>query len=244
MEELLQQLREEELKQMLAKLQARCEKMLNMQMAVKTSTEELDKAISTLPSKKPGRAEDQRGLELGDAEDAIVREASAALTLIEQEGSAIAFAEVFGQVRTDMILVAGKLKKTDAGTITQGVEGEIIDTLKEMIAALKKARQDQKPKPKPGEEGKEGASNSNNDQKLLDQIAELKMIRSMQVRLNQRTSAYGKQLEGEQPNLPTADPKEREKVESLRRDLFDLGQRQEKITKVTRDMALGRNKAQ
>jgi len=52
LEELLQQLREEELKQMLAKLQARCEKMLNMQMVVKTSTEELDKAIAALPLKK------------------------------------------------------------------------------------------------------------------------------------------------------------------------------------------------
>jgi len=173
-----------------------------------------------------------------------VREASAALTLIEQEGSAIAFAEVFGQVRADMVLVAGKLKKTDVGTITQGVEGEIIDTLKEMIAALKKARQDQKPKQKPGEEGKEGASGGNNDQKLLDQIAELKMVRSMQVRLNQRTSAYGKQLDGEQPSPTGMDSKDRERIETLRKDLFELGQRQEKITKVTRDMALGRNKAQ
>ena len=243
LEDLLQQLREEELKQMLAKLQARCEKLLNMQIAVKTSTEELDKAIAALSTKKPGRAEDQRGLELGDAEDAIVREATAAITLIEQEGSAIAFAEVFGQVRTDMILVSGKLKKTEVGEITQGVETEIIDTLKEMIGALKKARQDQKPKPKPSEAGKEGESNPNNDQRLLDQIAELKMVRSMQARLNQRTVVYGKQLNGEQPSNAT-DSKERERIESLRKDLFDLGQRQVKITKVTRDMALGRNKAQ
>ncbi len=243
LEELLQQLREEELKQMLAKLQARCEKLLNMQIAVKTSTEELDKAIGSLSTKKPGRAEDQRGLELGDAEDAIVREATAAITLIEQEGTAIAFAEVFGQVRTDMILVAGKLKKTEVGEITQGVETEIIDTLKEMIGALKKARQDQKPKPKPNEAGKGGESNPNNDQRLLDQIAELKMVRSLQARLNQRTVVYGKQLNGEQPSTST-DSKEQERIETLRRDLFDLGQRQVKITKVTRDMALGRNKAQ
>ena len=243
LEDLLQQLREEELKQMLAKLQARCEKLLNMQIAVKTSTEELDKAIAALSTKKPGRAEDQRGLELGDAEDAIVREATAAITLIEQEGSAIAFAEVFGQVRTDMILVSGKLKKTEVGEITQGVETEIIDTLKEMIGALKKARQDQKPKPKPSEAGKEGESNPNNDQRLLDQIAELKMVRSMQARLNQRTVVYGKQLNGEQPSNATGS-KERDRIESLRKDLFDLGQRQVKITKVTRDMALGRNKAQ
>ena len=243
LEDLLQQLREEELKQMLAKLQARCEKLLNMQIAVKTSTEELEKAIAALSTKKPGRAEDQRGLELGDAEDAIVREATAAITLIEQEGSAIAFAEVFGQVRTDMILVSGKLKKTEVGEITQGVETEIIDTLKEMIGALKKARQDQKPKPKPSEAGKEGESNPNNDQRLLDQIAELKMVRSMQARLNQRTVVYGKQLNGEQPSNATGS-KERDRIESLRKDLFDLGQRQVKITKVTRDMALGRNKAQ
>ncbi len=241
LEELLQQIREEEMKKLLAQLQQRCEKMLNMQISVKTSTEELDKAIQSQPGGKPSRSEDQRGLELGDAEDAIVREASAALLLIEQEGSAIAFAEVFGQVRQDMMLVSQKLKKADAAAITQGIETDIIDSLKEMIAALKKARQEPSKQQKPSSGGE--SSSSNNDQKLIDQIAELKMIRSMQLRVNQRTTTYARQFEGEQPKV-VSDLKEREKVDQLKKELFDLGTRQEKITKVTRDMAFGRNKAQ
>jgi len=242
LEELLQQIREEEMKRLLAQLQTRCEKMLNMQISVKTSTEELDKAIKALPSQKPTRVEDQKALELSDAEDAIVREATAAIQLIEQEGSAIAFAEVFGQVRQDMILVAQKLKRTDAGAITQGIETDIIDSLKEMIAALKKARQEPS-KQKPNQNQENSGGNNNNENRLLDQIAELKMIRSMQIRVNQRTTTYARQFEGEQPK-DSSDPKVREQVDQLKKELFDLGLRQEKITRVTKDMALGRNKAQ
>ena len=71
------------------------------------------------------------------------------------------------------------------------------------------------------------------------------MIRSMQTRVNNRTEMYGKQYKGEQvPPPETAKTvKEREKLELIQRELKDLSGRQEKIGKVTKDIATGKNEA-
>jgi hypothetical protein len=246
LEELLKQLREEEIERLLAQLQGRCEKMLAMQIAVKDGTLALDKIITGNPDKKSSRAEDQKALELSDKEDEISKEANKALTLIEAEGSAVAFAEVFKQVLGDMNTTAGRLRRADVGEVTVAIENDIIDALKEMVAALKKARKDnQEPKP-PMPPMPPSSGGSPPDQKLIDMIAELKMIRSMQIRVNNRTTIYGKQIEGEQvPNISkVADAKEKEKAVGVRKEFKDLSTRQQKLSKVTEDIAKGRNKGQ
>jgi hypothetical protein len=115
-----------------------------------------------------------------------------------------------------------------------------------MVEALKKARKDnQQPKPPmppmPPQSGGQPP-----DQKLIDMIAELKMIRSMQIRVNNRTTIYGKQIQGEQvPNITkVADAKEKEKLAGVRKEFKDLSTRQQKLSKVTEDIAKGRNKGQ
>jgi hypothetical protein len=246
LEELLKQLREEEIERLLAQLQGRCEKMLAMQIAVKDGTVALDKIITGNPDKKSSRAEDQKALELSDKEDEISKEANKALNLIEAEGSAVAFAEVFKQVLGDMNTTAGRLRRADVGEVTVAIENDIIDALKEMVAALKKARKDnQEPKP-PMPPMPPSSGGSPPDQKLIDMIAELKMIRSMQIRVNNRTTIYGKQIEGEQvPNISkVADAKEKEKAIGVRKEYKDLSTRQQKLSKVTEDIAKGRNKGQ
>jgi len=246
LEELLKQLREEEIERLLAQLQGRCEKMLAMQIAVKDGTTALDKIIGGNPDKKSSRAEDQKALELSDKEDDISKEANKALSLIEAEGSAVAFAEVFKQVLGDMNTTAGRLRRADVGEVTVAIENDIIDALKEMVAALKKARKDnQEPKP-PMPPMPPSSGGQPPDQRLIDMIAELKMIRSMQIRVNNRTTIYGKQIAGEQvPNISkVADLKEKEKALGARKEFKDLSTRQQKLSKVTEDIAKGRNKGQ
>jgi hypothetical protein len=230
LEELLNQIREEELEKLLAALQARCQRMLEMQIRVLAGTERVDKGIQGTADKKADRVHIQDSLKLSDDEKEIVLEASKAIEMLEAEGSAVAFPEVFQQVRSDMIVVQKRLGSTDVGKVTQAIERDIIDTLKEMIEALKKARQDL--------DSKKSAPGSppppNQDQKLLDQIAELKMIRSMQIRVNGRTQMYGKQyqdVEGEQTRNP-----------ELRRELQILSERQDRIFEVTNRIARGDNK--
>lgn len=113
-----------------------------------------------------------------------------------------------------MNTTAGRLRRADVGEVTVAIEDDIIDALKEMVAALKKARKDnQEPKP-PMPPMPPSSGGMPPDQKLIDMIAELKMIRSMQIRVNNRTTIYGKQIEGEQvPNIAkVADAKEKKKL--------------------------------
>ena len=246
LEDLLRQLREEEIDRVLVQLQARCVEMLRLQMEVRAGTGELQASVMARPDKRPDRAQEQKSLEWHDREDQIVRKAADALRLIESEGSAVAFAEVFRQVRDDMMSVRDRLKLADVGEETLRIEDDIIATLKEMIESLKKAQQDNKNRkpPMPGQPGQQNPGQQ--DQRLIDQISELKMIRSMQIQINKRTESYGRKFEGEQAPDPSGagDARARAQAEQVLKEIRDLGRRQDKIGKVTRDISLGRNKGQ
>jgi len=225
LEEILRQLREEEMERLLAALQARCERMLAMQIEVYQGTMRVDKAIEQNPDKKASRTEEQRSLQLSDREQEIVRQANSAIQLLQSEGSGVAFPEVFTQVRDDMQHVARRLGKADVGRVTQGIEEDIIATLKEMIDALKKAQSSKSGSGKPGQPGQP------QNQNLIDLLSELKMIRSLQIRVNSRTQTYGHQYTGEQANDP-----------DIRKELTNLAQRQQKIFEVTNNIARGKNR--
>ena len=225
-EELLRQLREEEMERLLAALQVRCERMLAIQIEVYESTVRVEKAIEQNPDKKASRTEEQRSLQLSDREGEKLPGKQTALQLLEAEGSAVAFVEAFLQVRDDSLHVARRLGKADVAAVTQTIEQDIIATLKEMVEALKKAQQDMQNKK---QQQSSGGQQSN--QNLIDILAELKMIRSMQIRVNARTTTYGQQYTGEQAASP-----------DIQHELENLAERQKKIFDVTNSIARGKNR--
>lgn len=226
LEEILRQLREEEQERLLAALQLRCERMLQMQTEVYEQTVRVDRAVQENPDHKPTRVNEQRSLQLSDREDKIAGEADQAIQLLREEGSAVAFPEVFTQVRDDMRIVARRLGKADVAAVTQVIEKEIISTLTEMIDALKKAQKNLQ-----NRRNNPSAGGGSNNQKLIDHIAELKMIRAMQVRVNTRTQIYGQRYTGEQAD--DAD---------IQKELLNLAERQMKIFQITNDIYRGNNK--
>jgi hypothetical protein len=237
-EELLRQLREEEIERVLAALQARCERMLAMQIQVRDGTVAVDKVIQEMPNKQPSRVEAQKANELSDLEELIAREDQIAIDILAAEGSAVAFPEVFRELKDDMLNVAFRLRRTDVGTVTVVVENDIIQTLRELIEALKRARQENgKSPPSDGQPGK-------SDPSLINKLAELKALRDMQKRLNARTQTYAREYPGEQaPAAETiTEPQEREKAEMLQREHKNLADRQQKIFEVTTNIYKEKNK--
>jgi hypothetical protein len=230
LEELLRQAREEELERLLTALENRCRQMLEMQRQVKAGTIEVHKAVLANKGKKPNRTNDQDSGRLADKEKEIVLEATKAIEMIEAEGSAVAFAEVFKQVRTDMEDVQKLLEKTKVGLTTQEIEQDIIDTLEEMIKALQKAKQQIQSPPSQGAPPPPQPQ----DQKLLDLIAELKMIRSMQVKVNKRTRLYADEYVGKEGEQ-TSDA-------ALKGKLKELSDRQQKLFDVTMKIVKEENK--
>jgi hypothetical protein len=223
----LKQLREEELERLLANLEARCRRMLALQIEVYDGTKRVHTTIQANEGQKPSRNEDLKAGELSGREGQIVSEANKALQLLEEDGTAVAVPQVLEQCRDDMKAVQARLFKTDVGPFTQQVEEEIITALKEVIEALKKQQQDLKdqknqPPPPPG-------GGTPPPQALINMLAELKMLRSLQVRVNQRTISYGKQFPGEQVDDG-----------SVMGELRKLAERQVKIEKATKDLATGK----
>ncbi len=104
----------------------------------------------------------------------------------------------------------------------------MIEALEEAIAAIQKALEDlEKKKTPPGESSPPGEPQ---DPPLVDKLAELKMIRALQYRVQRRTERYSKMIDG--PQAEQAD---------LISALARLAERQERIEQATRDLHTGRN---
>ncbi len=228
LEEVLRQLREEEMERVLALLEGRFRKMLEMEMKVYEGTLRIDK----IPEDKRGRAVDIRASKLAFDQRKIASEADRCLTLLLEEGSSVAFPEVVEQLRDEMEEVSARLDQAKVERITQGLEEEIIGTLEELIAALQKAQQDME-KGRPAQPGEPGAGD---DPPLVDTLAELKMIRSLQQRVNSRTSRYARLLDNPE------DPVGQALQDDLRSAIGKLSELESRIQRVTRDIVLGKNK--
>jgi hypothetical protein len=77
---------------------------------------------------------------------------------------------------------------------------------------------------------------------LIDLIAELKMIRAMQVRVNSRTLIYAREYQGEQAPSPDSGKLDAERAAMIQRELRNLAEREQKIHEVVRNIATGKNR--
>jgi hypothetical protein len=119
-------------------LTARCKQMRAMQIRVYNGTRAVAQAVEANADKKPSPENIQDALALADAQQQVINEANQAIQMLEAEGSAVAFHEVFAQLRDDMKTVQRRLEVADVGKVNQLLQQDIIDILREMIWALKK----------------------------------------------------------------------------------------------------------
>ncbi|MCA9113974.1 MAG: hypothetical protein KDA79_02735 [Planctomycetaceae bacterium] len=224
LEEILRQLREEEQELLLFALEARFQKMLALQQIVYNGT----LSLSRTPNEEWTARHFGRSRELSGQETEIAVEALKALTLLKEEGSSVAFPEGVEQLREDMLTVADRLETEQVGEITQGIEKDIIEALQEMIEALQKEMEKKKEEQQQQQQQQQGQKQ---DPPLVDQLAELKMLRSLQLRVNRATRRLGRLVEGEQATKADV-------VGELQR----LARRQARIQEAAYDLATGRNK--
>ena len=229
LEEILRQLREEEIERMLGMLEGRFRRMLEMQLKVYEGTSRLGDVLED----ERGRAEDIEASKLSLDERKIVVEAEKALVLLREEGSSVAFPEVVQQMRDDMFQVVERLAQTQVGQVTQGIEQDIIRSLEEMIEALQRAQQEREEQQ---QQQQQQGSGQSPDQALIDILAELKMIKAMEQRVYKRTERYARLLDDQEDLAGQATQPD------LHSAIRQLGERQRRIHKITRDIVLGKNK--
>ena len=225
LEEILRQLREEEIERLLVKLEARIRDMLRAERMVLRGVEQLSNEAATT-SKRERELESTR---LGSEQNVITANITRALTLVRDDGSAVAIPEALRQIREDSSLAADRLKRSDYGSFTQGIVEGLVASLEELLSALERAEREQQDRQEQGQA--RGRPAKPGEQPLVDKIAELKMLRILQTRVNGRTSRFSALL-----NEGTEQASETELIEALGR----LAHRQERVERAAHDIATGR----
>jgi hypothetical protein len=233
-EEVLTAIREEEREQSVAALKKICERMLRAQVTVRDGTLAIDATIQN--NGRASLAEIRKTNALADLEESVVKDADKGLSLLENEDKSVAFVEAFRQVHKDAGVLKIRLNKIDTGKVTVTIENDVIETLKEMIAALKKQT---RRNPNPNTNPPRPPSNPPKPP-LVNGLAELKLLAALQRRVNQRTTLYGNFYPGEQATMAGAgaSKQERELRQRICIELTDLAGRQKEIGKVAHEMAI------
>jgi hypothetical protein len=222
LEEILRQLREQEVERLLVQLDARLRAMLRAERGVLADAEKLAAAA--------GQSDRERQLEaarLAREQAAVTAEASKAMTLVRDDGSAVAIPQALEQVRDDSAQAAARFGRGDAGPDTLGLVGDVVVGLEEMLAAVEKAQRAQQ-----SEQGGAGGGRAAEagEQPLVDKLSELKMLRTLQMRVNTRTRRFSRLLD---------DAADRAEEPELRAVLARLAERQRAIERAARDIVSG-----
>jgi hypothetical protein len=205
LEKKLEQLREKEKKKQLAGLEERLLKMLAKERDVLDTTTRINDAVVRNKGQMSD-ADRQKAGTLADDQRSLLPVVDSALRLIEGDGSAIVFYEVLNEVRKDMDWIAGELETARLGDDTQLVEKQVIEQIQRMLEAVKKAQKELEEKK--NNKNDQGQPMQPGDQSLIKKVEQLKLIRELQVQVNERTEAFGKSVQNaEQTNNPAVQKK-------------------------------------
>lgn len=183
LDDALRQVRQDEREETLTAIETRIEQILEQQRAVGTAIEGLG------PPRAEGldAASRQRVAE-GAARQAQVAESARGLhRILVDEGTTVIVPELMQEIAQDMDAVAARLRAEDAGELTRQTMDAILAQLEELLAIVREqsdaARQ---PPPQPGP-----SQAQDGPRPLLPGSAELKLLKSWQVRLNERSRTQG-----------------------------------------------------
>lgn len=178
LEEALEQIRKEEREETLRDLEARFREMLTKQRPINEATVTLDQ----VGRENFKRAEQLQLADLATNERALAQQASTCLHILDEEGTTVAFPRVVDQLAQDMATAAERLAAAEVGPVTQAIEQEIVDTLEQLLEAVKKMQQENE------QQQQAGKSEGGSEPPLLPASAELKLLKLSQKRINTRTS--------------------------------------------------------
>ncbi|HRW52498.1 MAG TPA: hypothetical protein P5081_06390 [Phycisphaerae bacterium] len=178
LEERLDQLRREQQEQLLAALESRFRAMLSRQLEVNKATNRLIE----LGVDQWKRSDQLELAELSEKQRWVGDEADEAMFLLTEEGSTVVLPPLLQEVRDDARDVADRLAAAQADATTRMLQEELEAILRDMIDAVKKQQEEL-------EQGGGGGGGSDGNPPLLPGSAELKLLRSCQLRINKATES-------------------------------------------------------
>lgn len=217
LQRILRQLRQEEIARRLRSIQLRIERMLQLQRQVYKETEEL----AAIPEQRRGREEVLQIARLGRQEGQIGWEADQMLLLLKEDATAAAMIEATSQLRVDIRMVEQLFAAQDVGRLNLSTQQAILAALQEMLDAVRERLEELEK----GEE-QQGGSLMAGMPPLVDLLAELRMIRTLQQRIRTRTEEYQRWLAAGT-----------EAAEPIEKALQSLAERQARLREITRELS-------
>jgi hypothetical protein len=239
-EEALEQLQQAFRERLLAYLREKFGYMLAEQRSITQATRSLDLKLKALRLRgselgSPGsgsapeieRRDRQLAESLSAREGELMAVSEDILDLLQEDGTTLVFPQVVGEIRADLENVKGLLSRIETGELTQSIQRDIEKAIEEILAALEEAyKKPPPPNPNQGREGQSGTS------PLLARSSELKMVRALQLRVNQRTRDFdlGRDPSGEA--VEELSPAKKLQVDEIAR-------KQKQVEEILRQIAAG-----
>ncbi|MBK8916021.1 MAG: hypothetical protein IPM64_15735 [Phycisphaerales bacterium] len=212
LEEALRQVRQEEQEETLSAIESRLRGIL----AREESVLEALAALGPVGAREWTRAEELRLADAGASHAKAVEEAETVLRILTEEGTTVIIPELIDDALSDMREAAVRIAKPDTGEAVQAILADVISLLKEMLGAIERKRDENQAQPQ-GDDQQQQDAGARPAQPLLPRSAELRMLRSSQVRLRDRTAALA--------DAPAANDAEFARLAERQRALAELTRR-------------------
>ena len=180
LDDALRQVRREEMEQTLSAIEVRLRRMLTRERDVSVT-------VAALAEREPQawtRSDEARLSEAAEIQAQVGEDCRAALRIVVDEGSTVIVPELLRQMAADMEFAGKQLAASDVSAPTRDTLADVVALLEEMLAAIE-SKQDEMSKAKPQQQQPQNGGQQ--PQPLLPGSAELKLLRSSQLRLNERT---------------------------------------------------------
>ena len=221
LEEMLRQLREEEKEMLLAALEARFQRMLAMQTQIHEGTLEL----SATPKENWLDQYFGRCRELAQQQFELTTECAQTVNMLQEDGTSVSILLAMEDIESDMSQVSNYLRDSKVAGLTQSVQTDIIEALKELIEATQQEMQEMK-----SEQRQQQQQQQNSDKKppLVELMAEIRVLRSLQVRVNRRTKHVDELMQNAA----------KDEQADLSAQLTELADRQQRLIESAGELAL------
>jgi hypothetical protein len=212
--------------QQIEKIEEKLVKILDAQKGISRETKTSD---DKLLSAKDGDKTELRTVELkltsdlSPGEGKLAGSAQEILDMLKKEGSTVVFPDVLAVVKKDLLDVQKRLSEKDPGKLTQAIQTEVERNLNEMIDALRKELADRREKKKGGGGGGGGGGKA----PLVPPLAELKMLRMLQLQINSRTGLVD--LQSQEKAAP------KDQLDQQKKELSEREAHVRKLTEETAD---------
>jgi len=182
LDEALRQVRQEEREETLTALGARFRSMLERER-------EIRETVTSVADRKPAewtRSEELAVQEAANRQAETAEDCRTALRILRDEGTTVIVPELVAAISSDMDRLAGWLGSSDLSPTPRAVLDDVIAMLEELVETMENQRDEasQEPPPEGPPPGQQQQTQS-----LLPPSTELRLLRSSQVRVNERTES-------------------------------------------------------